>query len=278
MHDRSVVVMLALTAALLLAPAGARAFDEAQYPNLKGRWDRVGPPRWNPADYWNKNAPVIPEYKAIHAANLADQEAGGQGTDPTYVCLAPGMPRVMNAYEPMEIVVTPRTTYILISHIHDSRRIYTDGRDWPKGADPSFTGYSIGKWIDEDGDGKYDVLAVETRNFKGPRTFDESGLLLHSDNETIVKERIYLDKKDPRILYDEITTLDDALTHPWTITKKFQRDPDPRPVWREVVCSEDNQHVEIGKQSYFLSADGYLMPTRKDQPPPDFRYFPQTKK
>jgi hypothetical protein len=37
------------------------------------------------------------------------------------------------------------------------RRIYTDGRDWPKDLDPTFTGYSIGKWIDEDGDDRFDV-------------------------------------------------------------------------------------------------------------------------
>ena len=43
-----------------------------------------------------------------------------------------------------------------MDHIHDSRRIFTDGRDWPKEMQPSFSGYSIGKWIDEDGDGRYD--------------------------------------------------------------------------------------------------------------------------
>jgi hypothetical protein len=30
----------------------------------------------------------------------------------------------------------------------------------------------------------------------------------------------------------------------------------------------------IGKQNYYLNAaDGLLMPARKDQPPPDLRYF-----
>ena len=45
--------------------------------------------------------------------------------------------------------------------------------------------------------------------------------------------------------------------------------------WYEVVCAEENHHVAIGKESYFLSADGLLMPTRKDQPPPDLKYFKQ---
>jgi hypothetical protein len=43
--------------------------------------------------------------------------------------------------------------------------------------------------------------------------------------------------------------------------------------WREDVCAEGNMHVGIGKENYFLSADGYLMPAKKDQPPPDLRYF-----
>jgi hypothetical protein len=73
------------------------------------------------------------------------------------------MPRQMNVYEPMEIIVKPDTTYLLIEHIHDSRRIYTDGRDWPEEMEPVFSGYSIGKWIDEDGDGRFDLLVVERR-------------------------------------------------------------------------------------------------------------------
>jgi hypothetical protein len=45
------------------------------------------------------------------------------------------MPRIMNVFEPMEIIVTPATTYI-VAH-QDNRRIYTDGRDWP-GIVPTF--------------------------------------------------------------------------------------------------------------------------------------------
>jgi hypothetical protein len=49
-------------------------------------------------------------------------------------------------------------------------------------------------------------------------------------------------------------------------------------VWRESVCVENNPHVEIANQGYMLSADGFLMPAKKDQPPPDLRYFTQSKK
>ena len=183
------------------------------------------------------------------------------------------MPRDMVAYEAMELVITPETTYVLIDHIHDSRRIFTDGRDWSADVEPSFAGYSIGTWIDEDGDGRYDVLEVETRNFKGPRAFDESGLPLARDNQTVVKERIYSDKSDPNVLHDQITTIDHALTGPWTVTRNYRREQTRFPVWREVVCTENNLHVHIGKDDYFMSADGFLMPTRQGQAPPDLKYF-----
>jgi hypothetical protein len=47
---------------------------------------------------------------------------------------------------------------------------------------------------------------------------------LVEDNETIVKERIYLDKANPDLLHDEITTIDDALTRPWTVVKTYKRE------------------------------------------------------
>jgi hypothetical protein len=145
--------------ALVATLGGAHAFDETKYPDLKGQWNRTTAPRWEDAS----KAPLTPEYRAIFEANVKDQAEGGQGDTPTFTCLSPGMPRVMNAYEPFEIVVTPQATHFLMDHIHDSRRILTDGRGWPKEIDPSFAGYSIGKWLDEDGDGRYDVLVVETR-------------------------------------------------------------------------------------------------------------------
>jgi hypothetical protein len=187
------------------------------------------------------------------------------------------MPRVMNAYEPFEVVVTPRETHFLMDHIHDSRRIFTDGRDWPKAIEPAYVGYSIGTWVDEDGNGRYDTLVVETRAMRGPRSYDSTGIPLHRDNRTVVKERIHLDAVDPNILYDEITVIDNALTRPWTVTKKYARSKDRKPVWSESVCAEGNRHVVIGGEPYMLSGDGDLMPSKKDQAPPDLKYFPRAR-
>jgi hypothetical protein len=258
----------------LLAPLGtAQAFDETKYPDLKGQWNRTTAPRWELA----KTAPLTPEYRAIFEANVKDQEEGGQGETPTFTCLSPGMPRVMNAYEPFEIVVTPQSTHFLMDHIHDSRRILTDGRDWPADPDPSFAGYSIGRWVDEDGDGRFDTLVVETRALRGPRSYDSTGIPFHRDNQTIIKERIYLDPANKDTLYDEITVMDHALTRPWTNIKKYVRGT-RSPVWHESVCAEGNQHVVIEDEPYMLSSDGYLMPSKKGQRPPDLTYFNLPKK
>jgi hypothetical protein len=109
---------------------------------------------------------------------------------------------------------------------------------------------------------------------KGPRVYDATGIPLHADNETIIQERIYLDKANPNLLHDDITTIDHALTRPWVVSKTYRRAATDKPIWWDhMVCGEGNAHVGIGKEVYFLSGDGLLMPAVRDQPPPDLRYF-----
>jgi hypothetical protein len=52
-------------------------------------------------------------------------------------------------------------------------------------------------------------------------------------------------------------------------------DSNPHPDWRESACVEGTGLVAIGKEMYVLRADGFLMPAKKDQTPPDLRYFKQ---
>ena len=273
------ITAVALTAALALPAGVAQAFDESKYPDFSGQWRR--PPgigiQWDQTKPVGRGqqAPLTPEYQKIFEASMADQAAGGQGNDPPSRCVPYGLPRIMSVIFPMEVVVTPATTHILFDYAMP-RRIYTDGRAWPKEIEPSHYGYSIGKWVDENGDGRYDVLEVETRGFKGPRSYEATGLPLHEDSESVVKERLYIDKSDPDTLHDEITVIDHALTRPWTVNKRYKRDHDP--VWFLNNCSEDNRHVFIGNEHYVLSGDDFLMPSKKDQAPPDLRYFKSTPK
>src|SRR5215470_17969550 len=277
MLRRSSIGSVAIAVALGAAMAGARAHDEAKYPDWKGQWVRMGGIQWDPSKPLGRAelAPLTPEYQAIFEAGLASQAAGGQGNDPTYTCIPPGMPRAMTVVFPMEIVILPQVTYLLLEYVPMLRRVYTDGRPIATEEEPSFLGYSVGTWLDTDGDGKFDTLEIETRNFKGPRTFDASGIPLHEDGQTVVRERLYLDKTDRAMLRNEVTTIDNALTHPWTVMKTYRRDLSAKPIGLEYVCAEGNHHVVVGKQNYFVSGDGFLMPTRKDQKGPDLKFFNQ---
>src|SRR5579863_4160883 len=222
MHYRSLLGAIAM-AALLVPVGGARA-DDAKYPDWKGAWARWvptnsvrdsgnggtgftagGQPSFDQTKPWGfgQEAPLTPEYRKVLEDSMADQANGGEGNffDHAVRCMPGGMPLMTIAFTPLEFVVTPETTYVLIGGAEHYRRIFTDGRDWPKDIEPTYAGYSIGKWIDEDGDGVYDVLQVETRGpFKGPRAYDATGLPLHFDNQSIFIERMHRDKANPNIL------------------------------------------------------------------------------
>src|SRR5215510_8305172 len=238
---------LIATVALMSSLASAQTLDMSKYPDWSGQWKR--PPgagiQWDQTKRpgRDQNPPLTPEYQAIFEASLADQAKGGQGENLRVTCSTNGVPRIMTVIRPIEFVIAPKMTYIIFES-YMPRRIYTDGRSFPTDQEPAMIGYSIGTWKDEDGDGKYDLLEAETRNFKGPRNLEATGLPLHRDNQTVVKERIRLDKTAKDTLLNEITVIDN--------------------------------HVVIGKENYFLSADGLLMPTKKGQQPPDLRYFSQT--
>jgi len=232
MRSRNLIGMIALAASF--AACGAQAQELSKLPDWSGQWKNTSGIQWDqtrplgPA----QGAMLTAEYQARYEVNLRDQAAGGLGDDPTGQCIPHGMPRVMTVVYPMEIVITPKTTYVLTDYTIP-RRIFTDGRDWPQELDQNFNGTSIGRWVDPDAEGRFTALLVR----------------------------------------DEITVIDHALTRPWTVTKRYSHESDPTPIWHFNDCAEDNHHVVLGKDSYFITSDGKLMPTKKGQKPPDLRYF-----
>jgi hypothetical protein len=281
MRDRrglGVIVLVAALGAATAASALEAANHDEKYPDIGGTWVRPGAAQWDPTKPagLRQQAPLTAEYQAIFENNLNIAKSGGQEYNPQVNCLPAGMPRVMIAYDPLEFIVTPDVTYMRSDHLAQFRRIYTDDRPWPDEIKPSFVGYSIGRWVDQDAQGRYGALEVETRSLKGPRSLDASGLPLDADNQTIVKERIFLDQADRNLLHDQVTTIDHAYTRPWTVVRSYNRDPDP--VWVENNCGADNHYVSLGKETYFISADGYLMPTKKNQPEPGLKGFDQSSK
>ena len=275
MLNRGWMGAFALAASLGLACNAAPAHDESKFPDWSGQWFRTygGNPRYDQTKPIRKQeAPLKPEYQARFEASMKDQDLGGHGLDRGYSCLPQGMPRQMSGVSRFEFLFSPSVTHMLFERTEfPPRRIYTDGRPWPKTDETWFTGYSIGQWLDTDGDGRYDTLEAETRRVRGPRVWDQSGMPMADDNDAIIKERMSLDKTDRNILRVEMTTIDNSLTRPWTVLKTFKRIEDVW--WTEDNCPEGQAHVTIGKEVYFQSGDGTIMPMKKDQPPPDLKYF-----
>ena len=149
-----------MLATAMAAVASENQDRNAKYPEIGGTWVRPGAAQWDPSKPpgLRQQAPLTAEYQAVFENNLAIAKSGGQEYNPQVNCLPAGVPRVMIAYDPLEFIVTPEVTYIRSDHLAQFRRIYTDGRSWPEEATPSFVGYSIGRWVDADADGRYGVL------------------------------------------------------------------------------------------------------------------------
>jgi hypothetical protein len=165
---RSSISSVTLIGVLCATLNGAWALDEAKYPDWKGQWVRADSAEAAPWDArkprgLGQQPPLTPEYQAIFEANLKHLAAGAKSSDPTARCIPAAMPRVMMAIHPMEIVIMPDTTYLMIETSSTLRRIFTDGRAWPKEREPSYAGFSIGQWEDTDRDSRFDTLAIETR-------------------------------------------------------------------------------------------------------------------
>ena len=108
LNGRSIAAIV-LAAALLRTNAPSQAFDESRYSDLNGQWSRAHPrSQWDPNKPrgLQQQAPLTAEYQAIFEANLADLHSGNLGADPQVFCLPSGMPRMMIAYEPIELIIT----------------------------------------------------------------------------------------------------------------------------------------------------------------------------
>jgi hypothetical protein len=143
MLDRNSARIALCSAALAFTLATAQAADPPKYPDWSGQWQRIavqgvrGQPSYDPTKPWGngQQAPLTPEYQAVLEANLKDQENGGHGGLVGWTCRPYGMPMMMYGFTPLEFVVTPKTTYVLINLLDTMRRIYTDNRAMPDDTD-----------------------------------------------------------------------------------------------------------------------------------------------
>jgi hypothetical protein len=202
----------------------------ASVPNISGAWQTRGYlRRIQPAD--GSLTPWLPWTKSAFEKREAAEKAGAPMFDPTAACMPSGVPRIIAAPYPIEIIQTPDKTVILEEVQHLFRIIHMDRKTHPKVLTPSFMGDSVGWW-------EGDVLVVDTVGLTDKTQVDEAGDL-HSGALHVV-ERIR--KIDERTLED-LFTIDDpkAYSKAWTARRIFDAKPDLRFI--EYVCEENNRNA-----------------------------------
>jgi hypothetical protein len=153
---------------------------------------------------------------------------GSQEPDSVTRCLAFGLPRFGTM--PMEIIQTPGQITMNLGVLHDIRRIYLDGIGHTVGADPSFSGDSVGRW-------EGDTLVVETNNLR-EGTLDRNGVP-YSDKLTAVEK---FRRVSPTRLEIETTLTDpEAFTAPFTMKRAYVPMP-PGSRFEEYIC-ENNRDL-----------------------------------
>jgi len=199
------------------------------HPDLSGVWTPNSRPLQDlSVGVQNRDVPYLP-----WAADLTKQRAGGaKGKDDPAAYCVPGMPKLIYLPYPYKIFQMPGVTVILYEGFTTFRQIFTDGRPLPKDPQPSWIGYSVGKW---DGD----TFVVDTIGVNEKTWMDNAGRP-HSDQLHTI-ERYH--RRNVGTM--EVTlTIDDPKTYarPWTVDLSPSRLVVGQDLL-EYVCTENNRDV-----------------------------------
>jgi len=246
---RHIGVQAACAAGLAFALALPAVAQEAGNGGLTGSWERypsrfsglgsetdVAPPGPEPIP----DPPLKPEYLEQWRAERAEvARLTEQGLPPANnysACVPDGMPAMMQAMFPMEVLETPGQLTIIQEAYNQVRRIYLNEEPLaPEDAEPRFAGHSVGRW-------EGDTLVVETVGVKDYVTFRN---VPHSPSMRVV-ERIRLVGED--FMENRITVTDpEYLTEPWSWTWMYRRWPGYK--IQEYIC-ENNRYFEDPELGY----------------------------
>lgn len=152
----------------------------------------------------------------------------GKENDPVLRCDPTGPPRLLTLPNPFEIIQIPGRVLMLFEEYHIWRTIWTDGRSLPKDPDPSWLGYSVGRW-------QGDTFVVETAGFNDRIWADPYG-----DPRS---EQMHLTERYRRLNHDTLEmaiTIDDpkSYTKVWVSPPKLHK---LEPTWEfgEWFCIAD---------------------------------------
>jgi hypothetical protein len=163
------------------------------------------------------------------------REARNHIDDPYGYCLPPGTPRIYFGGGPFRILQTSRVTAFLYETIANMtfREVHTDGRTLPPVTEPTWLGYSVGRWED-------DTFVVETTGFRDGGWLDTRKARPHSDALRVIERFRRLDFGHMELA---ITIVDPkAFLKPWTVRVPLQLLPDTSLI--ETFCDSHASTME----------------------------------
>jgi hypothetical protein len=198
--------------------------------DLSGIWEPISPKylRDLAADLKPGEVPYQPWAKAL-VDSRADGSHAREESDAN--CLPQGIPKIAAAPAPWKIIQSPGSIVILHEAFNLWRQVFLDGRQFAEDLNPSWLGYSIGKW---DGD----TLVVDSKGFNGKTWLDQAG---KPTTEALhVTERYR--RKNFGTLEIQIT-IDDpkAYTKPWSVTEEVRLVLNTDLL--EFICNENNRDL-----------------------------------
>jgi hypothetical protein len=223
----------------LSAPAPKKADGR---PSLAGIWVRVPldlPPR--PFGTPNTLSDRLVDGSSIAMQPWAEalfkerSEKNLGGGRPSERCLPHGIPDAMLPGALFKFIETPGVTLLLYEEFNHYRQIFTDGRPFPDDPQPTWFGYSVGRW-------EGDTFVVETRGFNDQTWLDDSG---HPHTEAMHTTERFRRKDFGHM--DLIVMIDDAKAYakPWSVSIPLQLLPDTELI--EDVCDNERDSVHISK-------------------------------
>ena len=201
-----------------------------------GRPDLSG--LWRPAailigDIASNMKPREVPFQPWAEALYKQRRANDARDDPTANCIVGGVPRSDLVPYPFKILDMPGLVVILYEAVHSYRQIFADGRELPKDPNPTWFGYSVGRW-------EGDAFVVQTAGFNDKGWLDNFGK--PATDALRVTERFR--RKDFGHMEIQIT-IDDpkAYTRPWDVMLPLTLFPDSELL--EYICNENNKYFEI---------------------------------
>ena len=199
-------------------------------PDLSGIWelDASKYVRNIAADLKPEDVPFQPWAKALFESRV---DGSHSREDPDANCLPQGVPKIAAAPAPWKIVHAPGFIVVVYEAFNLWRQIFLDGREVAPDANPTWMGYSVGKWDGE-------TLVVDTKGFNGKAWLDQLGR--PSTDALHVIERFR--RRDFGHMSIQIT-IDDrkAYTKPWSVAEEAHLLPDAELM--EFICNENNRDL-----------------------------------